>query len=179
MGYSTRQWDGGVNAWNAYIWDEKFPWQTAAPPSGGGGDPIGGGTCVAPETPILLSDGREVPAWTVSPGMSVVTRHESSLSPVYDAYRVIGAQLVKDVPRSLVILEDDRRILATPTHRFMTRLGWCEVDRLSEGDVIEGPIPGVVKVVVPSDEGPVVKLTVEDARTYVSAGLLSHNVKIR
>ncbi|RYZ39871.1 MAG: hypothetical protein EOO72_08915 [Myxococcaceae bacterium] len=52
-----------------------------------------------------------------------------------------------------------------------------ELRHLAAGARLVGTRPGVVRQVTRGERGPVVRLTVAGAHTYVSDGLLSHNVK--
>ncbi|MCY1042693.1 hypothetical protein OV208_15315 [Corallococcus sp. bb12-1] len=149
---------------------------TGGPAGGGGGGSGGtGGTCVAPETLIALEDGREVPAESIRPGMRVLTQHEETRR--MGVFEVVAASSHRAV-RWRVELRDGRVLVATPNHLLFRRFaGWAEVRALKPGDCLEGLRPGVVHRVAPAGEGVVVKLTVHGARTYESAGLLSHNIK--
>ncbi|WP_223644397.1 Hint domain-containing protein [Corallococcus sp. EGB] len=146
-------------------------------PSGGGGGGSGGtgGTCVAPETLITLEDGQEVPAASLRPGMRVLTQHEETRR--VGVFEVVAASSHR-AARWCVELTDGRVLVATPNHLLYRRFaGWTELRALRPGELLEGLRPGLVRRVVPEGEGAVVKLTVHGARTYESAGLLSHNIK--
>jgi hypothetical protein len=49
---------------------------------------------------------------------------------------------------------------------------------LVAGQIVKGTTPGTVAEVLPDGIQEVIKLTVPGARTYISNGLLSHNLKI-
>jgi hypothetical protein len=125
------------------------------PPTGGGGG--GGNFCVADDTPILLADGREIEARFLEVGMMLRTRHETTLEwgdyPVEAVSFAWQPVLIADgVPR------------ATGDHRFwFDRGGWVRMRDLG----------------VPDGKAWVARITVADAHTYVSAGVLSHNIKER
>jgi hypothetical protein len=60
----------------------------------------------------------------------------------------------------------------------MWDLVWKQVFQLLPGDVIKGlDVNKTIVDIEPLGVGPVVKITVEDAHTYIAGGLISHNVK--
>jgi intein/homing endonuclease len=61
---------------------------------------------------------------------------------------------------------------------MLTEDGWIEIESLMPGDVIMAHNKlAVVKYVKPHSFGEVVKITVEDAHTYLTEGFVSHNIK--
>ena len=161
---------GIITEWS----DGGFGGEGGSGQTGPGGTPASGGTCPAPWVPILLADGREVPAGEVQVGMVVRTQDEVTLEwgdfPVTAAERSEGVWW-------LLELEDGRRLEATGNHRVRTEDAWVELRHLAAGARLVGARPGVVRQVTRGERGPVVRLTVAGAHTYVSNGLLSHNVK--
>lgn len=131
-----------------------------SPPS-----PDSGGTvprCVAPQTLILLADGREVRADALRPGVFVRTQHEITFE--WGNYEVLHVERVEDRPRSTYVSEG-KTLIATPDHRIVQEGGlqvWTEIQHL---------------FAQPFDRGPVMQITVAEAHTYVSNGILSHNIK--
>jgi hypothetical protein len=139
--------------------------------------PPGTGTCVAPETPIRMADGSEKCADMLAPGDMLHTSPDDGTGR-WGAYRV-AAVSIHDSERIRVVFEDGRSLLVSPEHRVSTLDGWRHCTALAAGEWVEG-IPGAaVARIEPAEPGPVVKITIERAHTYVSAGLLSHNVKQR
>ncbi|WP_199745972.1 hypothetical protein [Corallococcus sp. AB030] len=161
---------GIVTEWS----DGGFGGSGGSGQTGPGGTPAGGGTCPAPWVPILLADGREVPAGEVQVGMLVRTQDEETLE--WGDFPVTAAESAEGV-RWLLELEDGRRLEATGNHRVRTEDAWVELRHLAAGARLVGARPGVVRQVTRGERGPVVRLTVAGAHTYVSDGLLSHNVK--
>jgi hypothetical protein len=162
------------------------PWpfvSTIGAGTAGGGATGGGstgGSCVSPEARILLANGTEVPAgllrigdsvWTVPDGQDHKPDH-------WGAYEVTDVQIVPSV-RRMVVFNDGSRIVTSPGHRFLVSggTGYVPVDELRAGDLIAGRVSKVVKQVTGYEAGDVVKITVRDAHTYVSDGLMSHNAK--
>jgi hypothetical protein len=131
--------------------------------SSGGSDPGSGGGgynpfCVAAETEILFAGEFLVCADQVRAGDVVHTQHERTLE--WGDHRVTRARLVKDQPvfRALV---NGRSLRATGDHRIWLNGGWARMREIGEPDGIAD----------------VVQMTVQDAHTYVSNGILSHNIK--
>jgi hypothetical protein len=61
---------------------------------------------------------------------------------------------------------------------MLTTDGWLEINKMTSGQTVIGQPNGIVASAEPYDQGPVVKITVDQAHTYISQGLLSHNIKI-
>ena len=126
------------------------------PPATGGG---GGGFCVAADTMILMADGSEREALALNEGDRVMTRHEVAME--WGVYPVAAVEIVEDEVMAAVI--EGRRLVATPGHRLWTPAkGWHEMRSIG----------------TPAGRALVVKIMVRHAHTYVSNGVLSHNIKI-
>lgn len=109
--------------------------------------------CVTDDTPILMAEGSERRAADLRAGDMVRTRHENTLEwgdyPIEAIEFEMAEVMVADgLPR------------ATPCHLFYLG-GWQRMETHGKPD-------GVARVA---------KITVKDAHTYVSAGVLSHNIK--
>ncbi|RYZ43315.1 MAG: hypothetical protein EOO72_06910, partial [Myxococcaceae bacterium] len=91
-------------------------------------------------------------------------------------FPVTAVEVVEGV-HWLLDLEDGRRFEGTGNHRVRTEAAWEEVRHLAAGARLLGARPGVVRQVTRGGRGPVVRITVAGAHTYVSSGFLSHNVK--
>lgn len=129
-----------------------------SPPSNGGGATPPGGTCPTVDTPILMADRCEKPAGDLVVGDMVWTRHERTLR--WNAYPVEALAIVDsdDVWEASI---GDRVLRATGSHLVFTG-EWVAMRTI--GAKIAG-------------KHQVVKITVTDAHTYVSNGILSHNIK--
>jgi len=123
-------------------------------PGGGGGGGGGGGYCVTEDTPVLMADGSEKRAGDIAVGDQVWTQHEDTMK--WGAFPVVAAQTVEsdDVWQGL-------GIHATGGHRVWLGGGWVRMRDIG----------------TPAAPARVVRLTVDDAHTYYSAGVLSHNIK--
>ena len=143
---------------------------------GGGGD---GGACVDPNTLILLSSGAEIAAGLLKVGDFVLTLHENTFE--YGAFEVTHAETIQQ-PKSIIKFTDASEITTSNSHKFLlTSREWKRVEDLNKGDTIETGLNvnadgfKVVASVEKIDVGDVVKLTIDQAHTYISNGLVSHN----
>lgn len=150
---------------------------TGGTPPESGGD-VGGGYnppfCPAPDVPILRPDGSTVRADAVEVGMLVWTQPESGGE--YGAYAVSAARRA-DGDLFRLTLADGRSRCYSRHHKIKVEDGWRPIQHLKTGDEVLGTQPGVVLSVEPEGRGPVIQISVHDAKTYVSDGLLSHNLK--
>lgn len=133
------------------------------PAAGGaetGGDPPpypgGGGFCVE-ESTLIDVEGGTVRAADLAAGDFVLTRHERTLE--LGLFEVESVQVV-----SINMAYEALGLVASADHRIYTSdAGWVRIAAIGE----------------PVGPRRVVKISVKDARTYVSNGLLSHNAKFR
>ncbi|MGV1682897.1 hypothetical protein [Sphingopyxis sp. NJF-3] len=124
-------------------------------------DPPPPGNCVADDTPILLAGGATAPASDLVPGTVVRTRHETTMA--WGEWPVLAISFA-DEPVFACELEGDEgpvTIRATADHRFLVNNRWVRASELGEAD-------GTARVA---------KITVADAHTYISNGVISHNAK--
>lgn len=134
------------------------------------------GGCPAPWINILMADNGLVKAGDIKPGMQVYTRHETTNE--WGVYPVTAVEMGED-NRWEVVLEDGRTFVGTFNHRVRTDNNWTEIRNLKAGDKLVQPDGfGIVKSSQHLDHGPIVKITVGEAHTYISEGFLSHNVKM-
>jgi hypothetical protein len=120
------------------------------PDTGGGG--YGGGWCVADDTPILLADGSEAEARLLKVGMLVRTQHEDSLE--WGDFAIEAIELAWQP-----VFRAEGFPRATGEHLFWIDGAWVRMDAIG----------------APDGSAWVAKIAVAGARTYVSAGVLSHN----
>jgi hypothetical protein len=127
-------------------------------------------TCPAPEMMILLANSMEVSAGDLVVGEMVRTQHEHTLE--WGAYEVIHKEIIPNVAR-LKIKFQDREFVGSYDHKFSVEKDvWVKASDVKVGDVLSG---STVTDIENAESGPVVMLTIEDAHTYISQGLLSHN----
>lgn len=115
------------------------------------------GYCVADDTPILLADGTEVPASDLTVGTLLSTQDEHTLA--WGVYAVAAVSFHDDEVYACQF--GATTIRATAQHRFLIDRRWILASDIG----------------VPDGMARVAKITVTEAHTYVSAGILSHNVK--
>jgi hypothetical protein len=130
---------------------------------GGGGSGGGGGACPVPETPILLANsertgpGETKMAGDLKPGQDWVwTQHETTME--WGAYRVIYARVVRDVVVHEIDI-DGNKLTASWDHPVWINDRWTNVCELADT----------------CGRADVVQITIDDAHTYISNGILSHN----
>lgn len=158
LGYQTTAIDSGGS------------YSPPAPPPPGGG----GGFCPDVETPILMADGAEKRAGDVVVGDRVLTRHEHTGDWVIERVYAVS---ISEEERLTARFADGRALVATPGHRVSVSGAFVAIRDLALGDVVSGRPAGVVAGIEPEGTGPVVRISVEEAQTYIAAGLLSHNIK--
>jgi hypothetical protein len=128
--------------------------------SGGGGGGIPGGYCVAVDTPILMANndrngpGLSRVAADLKVGQWLWTQHEKTMA--FGAFQIDAISFVEE---AVYTAEGYPR--ATAGHLFWIAGEWVRMDAIG----------------APDGHAMVAKITVRDAHTYVSAGVLSHNVK--
>ena len=129
--------------------------------------------CIDPETDITLEQGKTKKAKDIKTGDIVRTKHETTLELL--SCIVTRAQL-QDKSEKVKIVYSDRELICSPGHRVYVdnKSEFIAANSLEVGDITTGyEVLGVEE----AEDGPVVKLTVEKAHTYISNGILSHNVK--
>jgi hypothetical protein len=142
---------------------------------GGGGWGGGGGGCPTPDVLVTLADGIQKPAGDIVVGDKVWTQPE--IGGNYGTFTVTAVEPDINIVWELV-LADGRRLTFSGNHRFMTSDGWTELWTLTTGTMLYGTQPGEVLSISEIGVLPVVKITVGEAHTYETSGLLSHNIKV-
>ena len=133
--------------------------------------PTGGTSCPAPEMNILMADGTLKEAGNLSIGDLVNTQHEDTL--IWNTYPVTYSSIILEVPRVKIIF-NDTEFIGSYDHKFYNEKtsSWLIAKDAKIGDILSGKvITGIEEHTV----GSVVKITIEDAHTYICQGLLSHN----
>jgi len=130
-------------------------------------------SCPAPWMMIELMGGISRPAGEIKPGMYVKTNHEVTMD--LGTYMVTHVESVQDCPRIQIEFEHVDFVCSL-THKFYMDGKWVNAEDLEVGDMV-GLAPRQYEVLGISEfeDGEVIKLTVEEAHTYVCEGLLSHN----
>jgi hypothetical protein len=170
---ATGQVDGSVLADNGTSWPAGITGGSGGGSGGGGG---GGGRCPSVWVPIRLPRGMQIEAGRLIVGDFVQTIPEDGGEP--GAYPVTAIEYA-DAQLIRVRLKDGRGPAFSVGHRVRIASGeWRAVETLDHGDVIDGDVPGVVHDVLAWGIGVVVKITVDEAHTFIADGLLSHNMKV-
>jgi hypothetical protein len=131
--------------------------------------------CPDPNTPILLSNFENVRAGDLKVGDLVYTIHETT--GVWGDYKVSHVEIVGNQDKILINFSDDSSISVSKSHKFlMTDNEWRIASNLSIGETIRGLDSNkTITLVTSIGFGDVVKIEVEDAHTYISSGVISHN----
>jgi hypothetical protein len=178
IGQSSRDYAAGA----PFTGGATIPAAGSTPPTTEPSNPTDTGTCVAPETLVTMANaartgpGIKKPIGSCRAGEWVWTRHE--FTGEWGAFPITHHS-VHEAERVRVRTTDGRAVKCSDPHRLAVGAGWREADTLGAGVLIDGTESGTVDSVERADRGPVVSMTVGDAHTYLTEGLLSHNVKIR
>jgi len=142
--------------------EDSFVISTGGGGVGGGGGGGGGGYCVTVDTGILMADGTEKRAELLVVGDMLHTQPELDDGTLGDwgDYAVSAISFVEDDVYELDI--GTGRLRATAAHRMWIGGGWVRMDALGS----------------PAGTAMVAKITVDTAHTYVSDGVISHNLKL-
>ena len=127
-------------------------------------------SCPSPDTLIDLLDGNKKQAGKLQVGDMLRTQHEDTLE--WGDYPVSHVSIVPNSER-LKLVFNDSEIICSLSHKFyVDGKGWTTAEDIELNDTVSD------KELVSketSNIGDVVRITVEDAHTYVAAGLISHN----
>lgn len=149
------------------------------PATGGSGGSYGGGSggaCPDPATAIMISPDQTRLAGSLQVGDLIYTVHEHSLE--YGYFAITHAEIVEQ-PKLGIAFDNGTEIIVSLSHRFLVPgMQWVSARDLRPGHQVES-VNGAVNIVSLTKHGvgPVVKLEVDQAHTYIAAGLISHNVK--
>jgi len=145
---------------------------------GGGGNNDGGnsGGCVDPDVMVLMADRTEKRAGDVQVGDMVYAPHQDTLE--YSEFKVLENEVLQQ-PKLLVKFEDASTIIISDTHKFlMDNSAWKQMLHIKLGDVVRG-LTGHKRIIGMEyiGDGDVIRFNIENAHTYISDGLISHNSK--
>jgi hypothetical protein len=180
VGESTEHWFTAPSAAGTGTTASTGRWTdvgTTSPYTGGssggtGGSGGSGGLCPAPDVPLLMADGTEKPAGDIRVGDRVVAWDEAA-----------GCECVEEVTFvergentvARLYLDNGRDGRFAMNHRFLTHHGeWTELQHLHSGEKLHG---SSVICVQPLGFAEVVKITVNRVHTYITLGVVSHNIK--
>lgn len=140
--------------------------------SGGGG----GGGCVDPSVSILLPNGVTKFAGEVKVNDIILTVHE--ITKELGEFKVLNKKIITQ-PKVIVRFTDDTEIKVSDTHKFlMNDDTWKQIFMLKGDETVKGlENDKTIKEIIKIGEGDVVMFEIEEAHTYISDGLISHNLK--
>jgi hypothetical protein len=168
--YSASGWTIGTALTdNGTAWPSGI---TGASGGGTGGGTGGGGACPAPDVPLLMSDGTEKPAGQIRVGDRVVAWDEAAGCECIEEVTFVERG-ENTVARLYLDNGQDGRFAIN--HRFLTHHGeWTELQHLHSGEKLHG---ASVVSIQPLGSAEVVKITVNRVHTYITLGVVSHNMK--
>ena len=148
-------------------------YSTFCPVSGGGG---GGGGCVDPSVSILLPNSVTKLASEVKVNDIILTIHE--ITKELGEFKVLTKKIITQ-PKVIVRFTDNTEIKVSDTHKFlMNDNTWKQIFNLKGNETVKGlEIDKTIKEIIRIGEGDVVMFEIEEAHTYISDGLISHNLK--
>ena len=125
--------------------------------------------CPDPSMNILMADGSQKKAGDLVVGDVVRTHHEESFE--LGDYKVEFTEIINDVEKIKLIF-DKCEIVCSLSHKLYVDDSWKKVKDMVIGDkVLDKKLIAIEDV----ENGDVVRITIEDAHTYICEGLLSHN----
>jgi len=146
--------------------------------SGGnsGGSYSGGGGCVDPLVSILLPNGTTRFSGELEVGDIILTVHE--ITKNLGEFKVLKKEIIIQ-DKVIVKFTDDTEIIVSDSHKFlMVDDTWKQIFDLIGNETVKGlKADKTIKEILKIGEGDVVMLEIEDAHTYISDGLISHNIK--
>ena len=142
-------------------------------PGGGGG---GGGGCIDPLVSILLPNGITKIAAEVKVNDIILTVHE--ITKELGEFKVLSKKIITQ-PKVIVKFTDGTEIKVSDTHKFlMSDDTWKQIFMLKGNETVKGlENDKTIEEIIKIGEGDVVMFEIEDAHTYISDGLISHNLK--
>lgn len=130
--------------------------------------------CPSPSTLILMGDHSFKPAGELQTGDLVYTMHE--VSGEFGVYPV-SAVKIEQQTMAVVAFSDSSTLNVSTTHKFFMASGqWRQTFDLIAGEVVKGlETDKIVESITNIGFGDAVRITVEDAHTYIAEGVISHN----
>lgn len=136
--------------------------------------------CVDPNTLILIDEtGTTKPAGELVIGEHVYTMHEYTKSWGY--YTITNHELVTQ-PRIQLTFIDNTTLIASESHKvYLGRDTWYNISDLKIGDCVVSRGSGMKEIIniQTLEPGTVVSMEIQDAHTYISNNIISHNIKGR
>jgi hypothetical protein len=142
--------------------------------SGGSSGGGGGGGCVDPLVSILLPNGVTKFAGEVKVNDIILTVHD--ITKELGEFKVLNKEIIKQ-PKVIIKFTDGTEIKVSDTHKFlMSDDTWKQIFMLKGNETVKGlKNDKTIKEIIKIGEGDVVMFEIEEAHTYISDGLISHN----
>jgi hypothetical protein len=158
---------GNILERNTY---SSFCANTGGVSTGGGG----GGGCIDPLVSILLPNGITKIAAEVKVNDIILTVHE--ITKELGEFKVLSKKIITQ-PKVIVKFTDGTEIKVSDTHKFlMSDDTWKQIFMLKGNETVKGlENDKTIEEIIKIGEGDVVMFEIEDAHTYISDGLISHN----
>ena len=142
-----------------------------------------GGGCPDPDTLIFMPDFLWVRAGDLNVGDSILTIHEHTRDA--GTFKILEAERMIQ-PKVEIEFANGQKLKVSSTHKFlMSDDTWKKVCDISIGECVMGMNHDVIydlsskEIVSITDigDGEVIKFEIDQAHTYITEGLISHNVK--
>jgi len=142
-----------------------------------------GGGCPDPDTLIFCEDSHWVRAGELNVGDKVITIHEHTRDA--GTFKILEAERMIQ-PKVEIEFANGQKLKVSSTHKFlMSDDTWKKVCDISVGEAVMGMNHDVIydlsskEIVSITDigDGEVIKFEIDQAHTYITEGLISHNVK--
>lgn len=134
--------------------------------------------CVDPNTVILIDEtGTTKLAGELVVGEHVYTMHEYTKSWGY--YTITNHELITQ-PKLQLTFIDNTTLIASESHKvYLGRDVWSNISDLKVGDCVVSRGGGMKEIIDIQSlgSGTVVSMEIEDAHTYISNNIVSHNIK--
>jgi hypothetical protein len=162
---------GNILERNTY---SSFCANTGGGSTGGGGG--GGGGCIDPLVSILLPNGITKIAAEIKVNDIILTVHE--ITKELGEFKVLSKKIITQ-PKVIVKFTDGTEIKVSDTHKFlMSDDTWKQIFMLKGNETVKGlENDKTIEEIIKIGEGDVVMFEIDDAHTYISDGLISHNLK--
>jgi hypothetical protein len=122
----------------------------------------------APWTKIMLDDCTQIHMGNLCVGMRVKTMHKYTLE--WGNYEIVDVKIVR--AERLKINFDHVELICSKNHKFYVNNFWKEAKNILKGSMINDHKVVSIKE---EDIGEVVSIVVDNARTYVCEGMVSHD----
>ncbi len=122
-----------------------------------------------------MANNESRPIYTLKKGDLILTVPETGGEK--SVYAVDEVELLSNI-RLRFVTNDDRTFVCSINHKMCSNGIWRPADSFLIGDVLDGFPPSTIKSIEYLGEGPVVRITVPGANTYLAGnGCWHHNMR--